>query len=80
MKVKKQIKKSDGATARVFAYPVNDPERFGVVEFDEQTLKVKSLEEKPTHPKSNYAVPGVYLYDGTVSERVKIKNQALEES
>ena len=69
--VRKQMDKKDGATARVFAYPVNDPERFGVVEFDEQTYKVKSLEEKPSNPKSNYAVPGVYLYDGTVSERVK---------
>ena len=69
--VRKQMDKKDGATARVFAYPVNDPERFGVVEFDEETYKVKSLEEKPAHPKSNYAVPGVYLYDGTVSERVK---------
>lgn len=69
--VKKQISKENGATARVFAYPVNDPERFGVVEFDEQTYLVKSLEEKPAKPKSNYAVPGVYLYDGTVSERVR---------
>ena len=69
--VKKHINKEGGATARIFAYPVNDPERFGIVEFDEKTMKVRSIEEKPTRPKSNYAVPGVYLYDGTVSRRVQ---------
>ncbi len=49
----------------VFAYHVSDPERYGVVEFDEQN-SVLSLEEKPTHPKSNYAVPGLYFYDNDV--------------
>lgn len=49
----------------VFAYHVNDPERYGVVEFDE-SKKVISLEEKPTQPKSNYAVPGLYFYDNRV--------------
>jgi glucose-1-phosphate thymidylyltransferase len=51
----------------VFAYPVSDPERYGVVEFD-QNLKAISLEEKPNLPKSNYAVPGIYFYDNSVIE------------
>lgn len=49
----------------IYAYHVSDPERYGVVEFDKE-LNAVSIEEKPTHPKSNYAVPGLYFYDNDV--------------
>lgn len=58
----------NGAT--VFGYYVNDPERYGVVEFDNQD-QVISIEEKPKQPKSNYAVTGLYFYDNTVVEKAK---------
>jgi glucose-1-phosphate thymidylyltransferase len=70
MKIKTlaECKSVDGGI--VFGYHVNDPERYGVVEYD-QDYKVVSIEEKPTNPKSNYAVPGLYYYDNSVIEIAK---------
>lgn len=70
---------SEKSGATIFGYHVRDPERFGVIEFDEN-LKVISLEEKPVHPKSNYAVTGLYFYDNNVIEIAKsIKKSARGE-
>lgn len=66
--LKEAAANKEGAT--VFGYYVDDPERFGVIDFDEQG-RAKSIEEKPTHPKSNYAVTGLYFYNGHVCEYAK---------
>lgn len=62
--------KTDIKGASIFAFPVNDPERYGVVEFDKNN-KVTSVEEKPQKPKSSYAIPGLYFYDNRVVEFAK---------
>ena len=67
-RLRKAAEKQTGAT--VFGYYVDDPERFGIVEFDEYG-KAISIEEKPEHPKSNYCVTGLYFYDNRVVEYAK---------
>jgi glucose-1-phosphate thymidylyltransferase len=69
MELDRLIRDFEGG-ATIFGYYVQDPERYGVVDFDPQG-KVLSIEEKPSAPKSNYAVPGLYLYDGRVVEIAK---------
>lgn len=67
-KLLRQSANPDGAV--IFAYPVSDPERYGVVEFD-KAFNAISIEEKPAQPKSNYAVPGLYFYDNEVVQIAK---------
>ena len=61
---------ADPESGTVFAYPVQDPKRYGVIEFDKD-FKAISIEEKPENPKSNYAVPGLYFYDNDVIQIAK---------
>ncbi|MDE6875127.1 MAG: glucose-1-phosphate thymidylyltransferase RfbA [Lachnospiraceae bacterium] len=64
------VKNAQGGRATIFGYYVNDPERFGIVEFDGEG-QVISIEEKPERPKSNYCVTGIYFYDGRAAEYAK---------
>ena len=68
----RQLKNSNNKTYQntIFAYPVNDPQRYGIVEFDKKGLAL-NIEEKPQHPKSNYAVTGIYFYDNSVIDKAK---------
>lgn len=66
----KAAQDAEQGKATIFGYYVNDPERFGIVEFDEN-MKVLSVEEKPKHPKSNYCITGLYFYDNRVVEYAK---------
>ncbi|MDY4993786.1 MAG: sugar phosphate nucleotidyltransferase, partial [Succinivibrio sp.] len=67
---KNQVNSNQGKNATIFAYHVTDPERFGVVEFDKDRNAL-SIEEKPKHPKSNYASVGLYFYPGDVVNKAK---------
>lgn len=66
--LKEAVTNAENGIATIFGYYVNDPERFGIVEFD-KTLKVLSVEEKPKNPKSNYCVTGLYFYPSGVANR-----------
>ncbi len=68
--LKNAVANAEKGKATIFAYFVNDPERFGIVEFD-NNLKVLSVEEKPKNPKSNYCITGLYFYDKNVVEYAK---------
>lgn len=68
--LKQAVRAADAGQATIFGYYVNDPERFGIVEFDKRG-KVLSVEEKPEHPKSNYCITGLYFYDSRVTEFAK---------
>lgn len=68
--LRESVKNAEAGRATVFGYYVNDPERFGVVEFDDNWHAL-SIEEKPEHPKSNYAVTGLYFYPAGISEKAK---------
>lgn len=67
----KNALKNTQMKAKAFAYPVADPERYGVIEFEPKTFKVLSLEEKPQTPKSKYAIPGLYIFDSSVAQKAK---------
>lgn len=67
---KREVVENEGNNATIFAYHVSDPERFGVVEFDKDHNAI-SIEEKPEHPKSNYALVGLYFYPADVAQKAK---------
>jgi len=69
--IKSQLEKSDQFKGRIFAYNVADPTSYGVVEFDKVTWSIKSIEEKPKNPKSNFAIPGLYIFDSSVALRAR---------
>ncbi len=68
--LKQAVENAENGYATIFGYYVNDPERFGIMEFDEK-MNILSVEEKPQHPKSNYCITGLYFYDRRVVEYAK---------
>jgi glucose-1-phosphate thymidylyltransferase len=79
-KLKRAVKNAENGYATIFGYYVHDPERFGIMEFDEETMQIKSVEEKPKNPKSNYCITGLYFYDNRcVKYAKKVKPSARGE-
>ncbi len=72
-----QKQKKNGHKAKIFAYGISDPRAYGVVEFNPETMAVLSLEEKPAKPRSNYAIPGLYIFDGSAPERSKALKRSV---
>ena len=70
-KLRRAVKNAENGSATVFGYYVKDPERFGIMEIDEND-RIISVEEKPTHPKSNYCITGLYFYPKGVSAKAKL--------
>ncbi len=70
-KLLKAVQNAEKGNATIFGYYVNDPERFGIMEFNEKTNQVVSVEEKPKYPKSNYCITGLYFYDNRVTNFAK---------
>jgi glucose-1-phosphate thymidylyltransferase len=69
--VEAQNKSADGMKARVFGYYVEDTHRYGVVEIDKKSGEILSIQEKPQHPRSNFALPGIYIFDKSVAGRAR---------
>lgn len=67
----KAVQNAENGYASIFGYYVNDPQRYGIMEIDEESEKILSIEEKPRKPKSNYCIPGLYFYDNRVIEFAK---------
>lgn len=67
----KSVQNAEDGYASVFGYYVNDPQRYGIMEIDEESGRIISIEEKPKRPKSNYCIPGLYFYDNRVVEFAK---------
>lgn len=70
-KLREAVKEAENGYSTIFGYYVDDPERFGIMEFDERSGKILSVEEKPLNPKSNYCITGLYFYDNRVVELAK---------
>lgn len=69
--IQEQLNNTEKYRAHIFGIHVENPRAFGVLEFDKRTFEVLSIEEKPANPKSNYAIPGMYIFDETAAQRAK---------